>query len=817
MLREVCSSIYNNKNILMLVSVFVYIISLYGTLSGYISFIAAAFSLIMVLAYIKNLFPLKIIFIWIFIFYLGIFNTSSRLKENDELLNITPINATIYGKIISVPQYKSNIKTTFFFNVDKIEHDGVIKNFNKEKILVTINTNHKFQIYDSYKIRGRLASPFKAGNPSQFDYGNYLRNFNTYSVFYGHNPYSMRNSGEPCFEKTAGSLSFIETSLQKINNYRDKILEVHSQYVNSPNLEILGGIVFGDDAVAPPDNIRQSFINSGLLHILAASGMNVAFIYSFFFFILNILRIPFRVNILTCALAVIVYVFMTGLGPSVVRAALMLLFVLFGKLIDRDAHSISLLSVVALIMLVYNPMYINDVGFQLSFIVTFGLLLMAPLIIKHKNRIVNSVLGAVTIPIIAQFWVIPIQIFYFNNISIYAVFANIMSVPIISVISFGGFISSLLSLITPIANFVCKIFDIVLNPLISILVNISDFWGNLPNATLQTTHPNPVQLIIYFAILICIACLLNPELRQKYLKTIKYSLITLILVLLISTISSPNHNLEVTAFDVGNADAFLIKTPQNKYIIIDTGKSGYNGGKSQAEAIILKYFKDKGIKNIDKMIITHFDNDHCGGATDLLNGLKVNEIFVNNINHHSKAASEIYKTAKTNNVKITKAENNQIIEKEKGMEIINYISDNINGVGDNDSSIITLLKYNQFTMLFTGDAGIDALKNLKKWIPQNITVLKVGHHGAIGVINKELAEYLNPKFSIISTGENKFGHPSVYTIKSLKNSTILRTDINNSIKFIVTNKKIDVLCYDSKKRKYIDLKRKTSKWRQKFL
>ena len=88
--------------------------------------------------------------------------------------------------------------------------------------------------------------------------------------------------------------------------------------------------------------------------------MNVAFIYTFFFLILNFFKIPYKINIILCIFAVLAYVLMTGLGASVVRAALMLLFVLVGKLINRDAHSISLLSFVALLMLVYNPMYLND-------------------------------------------------------------------------------------------------------------------------------------------------------------------------------------------------------------------------------------------------------------------------------------------------------------------------------------------------------------------------------------------------------------------------------------------------------------------------
>ena len=560
--------------------------------------------------------------------------------------------------------------------------------------------------------------------------------------------------------------------------------------------------MFGDDAVSAPEDIKKSFVNSGLLHILAASGMNVAFIFSFFYFFLSLFRINYKVNISMCILAVITYSLMTGLGASVIRATFMLVFVLIGKLIDRDAHSISLLSFVAFLMLIYNPMFINDVGFQLSFIVTFGLLVMTPYLVRSENKYVNWIIGTVSVPVIAQLWVIPIQIFYFSNISLYSVFANIMSVPILSIISFGGFISSLVSIITPISDIVCRVFDYFLNPLLSVLVNISDFWGELPHAAMQTTHPNAVQIIIYYLILLNITALFDKEIREKLLKYLRITLPAMVLILLISTIPIKNNNLEITAFDVGNADSFLVKTPDNKYLIIDTAKSGYNGGKSQAEMIILKYLKDRGIKKIDTIIVTHFDNDHCGGAVDLMNGLNVNKIYVNSLDHVSIAARRIYKTADENGVKLVLAENGQSVTDENGLKITNYISPA--NTDDNESSIVTLLEYTDFKMLFTGDSGIKTFDNLKSKLPKNITVLKVGHHGAFGVVNKEMADYLNPKVSLISVGENKFGHPSIYTLETLKNTRILRTDINNSVKFIVNKQGWKVQTYDSEKRKYCD-------------
>lgn len=792
MIKDVCAVISHNKNALMLISVTFYILALFSVLSGHSLAFATLITAILIILLVTNLFKLKYVLIWAVIFYLGIANTQFRLKITDELLNIAPVNSTISGQILSIPQSKRADKQSFFFKVNRIEYDDMIKTFDDEKVLVSISADEKLKIYDYYKITGRLAVPFKAGNPSQFDYGNYLRNFDVYSVFYG------KQNVKP--KKMNVELTRKEKSLQWINDYREKIISIHSNYLASPNLEILGGIVFGDDAVSPPENIKQSFINSGLLHILAASGMNVAFIFSFFFFFLKLLRVNYKANISIGIVMILIYSLMTGLGASVIRATFMLVFVLIGKLIDRDAHSISLLAFVAFLMLLYNPMYINDVGFQLSFIVTFGLLVMTPHLMKFKNRFLDYIVGTVSIPIIAQLWVIPIQVFYFNNISLYSVFANIMSVPILSVISFGGFISSLIAPITP--QIICRIFDFVLNPLISILVNISDFWGNLPHSTLQTSHPSILQIMLYYSILLVITALANKDVREKYGRILKIILPSLLVILALTFISFPNRNLEITAFDVGNADSFLIKTPDNKYMIIDTAKAGYNGGKSVAEILILKYLLDRGIKEIDTIIVTHFDNDHCGGAVDLMNGIKVNKIYVNDLEHKSKQAKDIYKTAQEQNVKLILSQNNQEVINKDGLVVNNYMPKS-KGVGDNENSIQTLLTYKSFNMLFTGDAGIDTLEEIKCNIPKPITVLKVGHHGANGVINKHLVKDLSPKISLISVGENKFGHPTIYTLEVLKDTRILRTDIHNSIKFVINAKGYKIFTFDSKAKKYI--------------
>lgn len=799
-MKEFFNEWLQNKNFLMFAFTVSYVLGLFSYFSDKPVLFASIYTVILIALLLKD-FPYKIVLIWISVFYLGFINTALRIKNSDELFKLAPSNSVITGQIVSTPNGNSIHNSKFFFKVNSVKIDGeTYDNINNKTLagITDFSKNpdfSKLEVGNFYEISGKLRKPFTATNPSQFSYANYLRNFHTYTTFY---------ADISDVKKIDSKLSLKWKGLKYLSKKRNDILSTHSKYMTSPNNQILGGIVFGDDAVAPPDYIKTSFVHSGLLHILAASGMNVAFISSFLFFFMVRLKVPYNVMLITGILVTILYCLMTGLGASVIRAGLMLIFIFFGKLIDRDAHSISLLSFVALIMLLYNPAFINDVGFQLSFIVTLGIILMVDLVIQYAKIIPPSISSSVLIPIVAQLWVIPIQMFYFNTVSVYSVFANILTIPLLYVISFGGFISSVFSLFSPIADFVCKYFDIILNPCLNILVSISEFFAHKPHSLVITTHPSIIQIFIYYSILVIFVYLLRVKFKNT---TAIKSLLSLIFILTLSCIIHiPNHNFEVISFDVGNADAFLLKTPENKYFIIDTGKMGYNGGKSQADMLILKYLRDRGIKNIEGLIITHFDSDHAGGAPDLIRSLRIRNVYMNSLNDDKNLARKIYKTIdlKPNTQKI-KAKDGQIIYSEKDFSVKTLkaeIPEHGHDSEANENSVLTLVKSGKLTILFTGDSGVRAFEQIKNEIPQNITVLKVGHHGAKNVINKEMIEYLNPKVSLVSVGYNKYGHPHPLTIKLLSKSKVMRTDKINAIKIISDKNGYEIDGFDSKTKKF---------------
>lgn len=760
-----------------------------------IIFALIAFVILAILIFIFDYDKKKILILYL-IFFAGFIRVN--LDKNEDILkDINCSKAEIEGKIISSKDisYK-NHKIKFYLDTTKA------KIFNKtfsdihSKILVSINYDKDIEniikIGNEVRIKGKLRTPKEATNPYQFDYKKYLSNNDCYSVFYS-------NDNELELIKTSSFNHNLKNNwyhiLANFEKTREKIIKQHSKNIKSPNLEILGGIVFGDETINPDESIKENFKNSGLLHLLAASGLNVALIYGIWWWIASLIKLPYKLSILTGGIFVILYTFMTGFPPSILRASLMLLFVLFGKLIDRDTDSIALISFVGFLILLFNPKMIFDIGFQLSFMVTLGLIICCPVIIekfkkqdekykeknKNKTRFEKYILflfspvnlaSLICVPFIAQLWVIPLQMHYFNNLAPLSIFANIAVVPFIGILSFIGFLSSILALVPKISDFCVLIFDTIANPLISLLVKTSEFFSSFKYSLIATMGFNSFQIFSFWILILLF--ILN--LKNNFKKT-KHIIIFIscILIFLISFIK-PAHfqnNLEIIMFDVENADCFLIKTPKNKYIMIDSGKIIYQSTNS-AQNVILPYLRNERINSLEILEITHFDSDHCGGALDLLKNIKIKEIVIQKEETKSKISDSIMKYIKDKKMNYFIAKNNELIYEEKDLKIKTFKANfnKNNDKSDNEESIITLLTYKNKNYLFMADCGIEGFNKIKKDIQGKIEILKVGHHGAKNVINQPMINQLKPKYALISTGLNKFNHPHYSTIILLSDNKI---------------------------------------------
>lgn len=741
----------------------------------------------------KKLISDRFAIVCLLVFFAGFLNSSLRIKDSDSISQISPVNdVTISGKVVSLPTSSSKEYTKFYMKVNKY------KLFNEEeksvdgKIIVTLfNSSDAYkniEIGDYITTKGNLSLPNRASNPSEFCYASYLKHQNVFSRLFV-------NDGN--YNITAKSKRDLYGFLANLTRIRNKIIDKHAKYIKSPELELLGGIVFGDDAINPTPKMQDSFRKSGLTHIIAASGMNVSMIFGMWFFISQLLRLNYRLSLIIGMISIICYTCMTGFGPPVLRASVMLLLILLGKLIDRKSDSISLIFIVAFIMLFISPSMIVNIGFELSFIVTLGLMIFAPLLLKKiENKFLAAIISCISVPIIAQFFASPIQMFYFNTFSTYSVFANILVVPALTIVSFAGFISCIFAF--PASSELIKFFDIILHPLLTIIVNISDFFSSLPYSTITTVSPKPISIILFYATLLFLFLLFT---RKTKIKQIVFCTIIIILLFIISLFIKTNKDPYILFFNVENADSALIKTKSGKHILIDTGKAGYKNFSTHAERIMLKYFEDENISNLDFLILTHFDSDHAGGTLPIISKIKVDKLIIKDKMPNAPLAKNILDKASSMKMQTIVPKNKEVILDEKNFKLTCFYN---TSKDDNESSIINLLETKQGSFLFTADTTSKVLEEFLNLFPKNTILIKVPHHGSENTLSDKILNKLSPKYAIISTGRNVYGHPAPQTLELLKkhNIKILRTDKNNAVKVVFHKNKILLYAYNGKKKKF---------------
>ncbi len=758
------------------------------------------------------------------IFLLGVLRANQSSDFEKFFDNLNAKDVILKGQIVSYKEINNKSEKIKFY-ADIKEGCFQNKKFSNlnSKILINLdlddNLKNKIKIGDYFTAKGILKSPKEATNPYQFDYKNYLLTKNCTNILYVRNN-DFKITAKPVFLKNFKDSRYY--ILQDFENIRNKIVQKHSENLKSPKLELLMGLVFGDSAVSVDDKIQNDFKSSGLLHLLCASGLNVALIFGIWSYIANFIKLPYRFSILTGALFVILYTFMTGFPPSILRASLMLLFVLFGKLIDRSVSSIALIFFVGFLILLFSPKMIFDIGFQLSFMVTLGLICSTGVICekfsqkdkKFKEKYKNisrvkkyflfmfspmNIAVVISVPIIAQAWVIPLQLYYFNNIAPLSVIANIAVVPFIGILSFVGFIGSILSFIPKISDFSVYIFDLTANPFLTLLIKISAYFASFKYSLIEIAGFNVFQMFGFWVLILLLILNIKKNFNKKYF----YTFIFVLIVFLISFINFDkfNHNLEIIAFDVKNADSFLIKTPKNKYILIDSAKAGYKS-LDDGKIIINPYLRNKRIKTIDYFIITHFDSDHCGGTISILDNFKVKNIIIQKDTSDTYTSLKILNYLKTNKLNYKIAKNNEIIYFEDDLKIKTVIP-KVKNITDNSSSVVTYLTYKDKKLLFSADSGVEGFSSIKNYTDKNIDIFKIGHHGAQNTVNSAMIDYFNPKYTLISSGFGKFEHPHHTTLDILRNSKtkIVATKYLGFIKFVLKENEFEVYNYNSKTKK----------------
>ncbi len=684
-------------------------------------------------------------------------------------------NYIIEGIVVSDKRDKE-YKEVYDLDVKKI--DGMKIKVSK-KYLLNIKKSKEMNIKfgDYIKINAKIELPSKARNYMGFDYQRYLKSKKIIATIIDVENVEILDVNKANIEKNI------------FNSVRNNIKEIMYKLLPKDARELAVGMMIGDKDELDT-NITENFKNSNLTHMLAVSGAHISYVILGLNLMLKKTGNRFRKIFIICFL--IFFVGVTDFTPSVQRASIMAILLLISTMLYRSQDTYTSIAFSGLVILIINPYSFFDIGFQLSFGGTIGIVLMYNNLIKRfktNGKLKRYIVSSICVSVCANLIIIPIMSFNFNTVSLTFWISNLLAGPFLGVIIIFGFCVYLLSLVIfPVA----KIISIPLKYLIYILLVIVKYCSKIPFSSVTIRTPYIFEIFIYYIVLYLV---FNYAKIKPYFK--KLVVVILIVILIAnSCIYVQNHGKMIIYFiDVGQGDSTLIRTAKNKTILIDGGGSE-NSSFDVGEKTLLPYLLDRKITVLDYVVISHFDTDHCGGILYLMEHIKVKNIII------SKQGKESSNYNKFKNIVLDKGMSVIFVKKgdkikidnETYMDILfpgnNFISDNIL----NNNSIVTKICYNNFSILLTGDveeiAENEICREYNTTNKLKANILKVAHHGSKTSSTAEFIKMVKPQIALIGVGEkNKFGHPNDGVIQRLKNmnTKIYRTDRMGEIEIQINN------------------------------
>lgn len=383
-----------------------------------------------------------------------------------------------------------------------------------------------------------------AGNPGEFNYPRYMSDRRIYGSVYVKNGEWRKTHGKQDY-----SLSVIPAILRnKAFHYLQKSLG------NGNALALTSALLLGERDYID-DEVKSSFANTGVIHIMAVSGLHVGIIYIILLYLLsflNGLKHGKKIKMLIVVLALWMYAFITGMSPSVLRAVTMFSFVAIGQGLKRSANIYNSLAISAFFLLCINPYFIRDVGFQLSFTAVFGIVFLYPKIyplLSSRYWLLDKIWMLMVVSFSAQLATFPIVAYYFHQFPNYFLLTNILAIPLVTLIIYLG----VLLLIFSFSTFISSIFSFLLTHVVNGLLAVVQTVNSFAFAVTKPIFLDQIGSILLYMILFAIILFLIVK-RVRYLN---FSLF-LVLVFIGWTFSLKIKTVKQKSFSIPNVNGISV-------------------------------------------------------------------------------------------------------------------------------------------------------------------------------------------------------------------------------------------------------------------
>ncbi|MBL8026941.1 MAG: DNA internalization-related competence protein ComEC/Rec2, partial [Fibrobacteres bacterium] len=552
------------------------------------------------------------------------------------------------------------------------------------------------------------------------------------------------------------------------------------------------GILLGEKRDIP-ENVREDFRDTGLMHLLAVSGLNIGMLMLIAWQLASALGLGLRGRAVVSLVLIWFYATLTALSPSVLRAAIMGSVVLGGWLLERPVRSGISLLVSAYLILLFNPLTLFDVGFQLSFAAAWSIIALYPSLVRAmpesltKYITVKWIADSLLMSLSAMAGTALILATYFNQIAFVSLIANIPAVPLSFLILAFGLALALLSWVP----FLGEAYGIILDWLTIIMNRMVEIFGAIPHGYVETAAPNVITIILASLLLVTLSRISVNGWAVKFLLLLPFAAI----VWYVSyELFIEKAHLKITFFDVGQADCAILRWADGTVVLVDAG--GRDSSGNAADWVIKPFLRNQGIRKIDAVFLSHSDEDHAGGLPSLLKSFQVDKVFHASDSQTGNAWQEAWRYCRDNGVELCQI--NTGAQVFTGGDTVSVISPDLNNsyIDPNEASLTINVKSGIHSILFTGDISEGTERNLlmRNSIP-DVTVLKIAHHGSKSSTTESFLDAAQPETAIISVGRfNRYGHPHKEVVSRLKmrGCNVYRTDQSGAVEMAFFRKRVDL-------------------------
>lgn len=654
------------------------------------------------------------------------------------------------------------------------------------RVWVTVrHATHRWQPGDTLEGLLALRQPRNFGNPGEFDYEGYLARRGVYVTAFA--------AADRDWQRTPARLGVFD-------RWRDAVVERIARTLDPPAAAIVGALLVGR-AIAIPDALRERFARAGVSHVLAISGLHVGLVASAAFlawrwllarseWLLIEASVP-KLALLGSVVPVAGYAAIAGDNLATLRAEAMGGLLIAAVLLDRPRDWLASITAAAAAINAARPGAFLEISFQLSFVavgsIVLGLRRLRPWwdaweeerLIRLRGgawRWLRWLVLSEAVTLSAMAGTAPLTAWHFNQISLIALVANPLVVPLLGVCVGVGLLATATVPIAPSLAGGLFVLAGIGADLVDLVVRAC---AALPGASVQVVTPSWVELVAIYGAL---AALLMPAGARR-----RALLVTCVVVLtgdvaywtLRRTAAS---DLTVTFVSVGHGDCAVAELPGGRVVVVDGG--GLSGHFDVGRQVVAPLLWRRKIRRIDLLVLTHPDFDHYGGLTFLAGAFSPRELWWNGDVGRGPRFAALQQAVRDSGAVVRVV--GRGIERTVGGVAVRVLHPGSEHASENDRSLTLQLRYGPTTVLLPGDVEAAGERALVYAAGPTLrsTVLKVPHHGSRTSSTAALLDAVAPRFAVLSAGAaNRYGlpHPEVVAAYEQRGIALFRTDRDGAV------------------------------------